>query len=32
MSKVFSDNWMHDQGFFDSVNDEEEELKIEFIK
>ena len=31
MSKVFSDNWMNDQGFFDSVN-LEEELKIEFIK
>ncbi|MBF4471570.1 MULTISPECIES: PLP-dependent cysteine synthase family protein [Flavobacterium] len=31
MSKVFSDDWMNDQGFFDSVN-EEEEQKIEFIK
>ena len=31
MSKVFSDTWMNDQGFFDSIN-AEEELKIEFIK
>ncbi|MDR6967410.1 cystathionine beta-synthase [Flavobacterium arsenatis] len=31
MSKVFSDEWMHDQGFFDSVNAEEAQ-KIEFIK
>ncbi|CAN1562732.1 CysK Cysteine synthase [Flavobacteriaceae bacterium] len=31
MSKVFSDEWMSDQGFFDSIN-EEEEQKIEFIK
>jgi cystathionine beta-synthase len=31
MSKVFSDEWMNDQGFFDSIN-EEEEQKIEFIK
>lgn len=31
MSKVFSDEWMSDQGFFDSVN-EEEVQKIEFIK
>ncbi|WP_035694398.1 PLP-dependent cysteine synthase family protein [Flavobacterium soli] len=31
MSKVFSDEWMHDQGFFDSVNAEEVQ-KIEFIK
>lgn len=31
MSKVFSDEWMNDQGFFDSVN-EEEVQKIEFIK
>jgi len=31
MSKVFSDDWMSDQGFFDSVN-VEEALKIEFIK
>lgn len=31
MSKVFSDDWMNDQGFFDSVN-EEEEQKIEFVK
>jgi cystathionine beta-synthase len=23
MSKVFSDEWMHEQGFFDSVNEEE---------
>ncbi|TCN52124.1 cysteine synthase family protein [Flavobacterium circumlabens] len=31
MSKVFSDEWMNEQGFFDSVN-EEEVQKIEFIK
>lgn len=31
MSKVFSDDWMNDQGFFDSVNMEETQ-KIEFIK
>ena len=31
MSKVFSDDWMNDQGFFDSIN-EEEAQKIEFIK
>ncbi|MGQ7947407.1 PLP-dependent cysteine synthase family protein [Flavobacterium sp. WC2509] len=31
MSKVFSDDWMNDQGFFDSIN-EEEVQKIEFIK
>lgn len=31
MSKVFSDEWMHEQGFFDSVNAEEAQ-KIEFIK
>ncbi|RXR31233.1 cysteine synthase family protein [Flavobacterium piscinae] len=31
MSKVFSDDWMNDQGFFDSVNMEEVQ-KIEFIK
>jgi len=31
MSKVFSDEWMNDQGFFDSIN-EEEVQKIEFIK
>jgi cystathionine beta-synthase len=31
MSKVFSDDWMKEQGFFDSVNIEEEQ-KIEFIK
>ena len=31
MSKVFSDEWMNDQGFFDSVNMEEVQ-KIEFIK
>lgn len=30
MSKVFNDEWMHSQGFFDSVNAEEQ--KIEFIK
>ena len=31
MSKVFSDDWMKEQGFFDSVN-VEETLKIEYIK
>lgn len=31
MSKVFSDEWMSEQGFFDSVNFEEAE-KIEYIK
>jgi len=31
MSKVFSDDWMEEQGFFDSVNAEEAQ-KIEFIK
>lgn len=31
MSKIFSDDWMNDQGFFDSVNIEEAQ-KIEFIK
>jgi cystathionine beta-synthase len=31
MSKVFSDEWMNEQGFFDSVNTEEAQ-KIEFIK
>lgn len=31
MSKVFSDEWMGEQGFFDSINLEEAQ-KIEFIK
>lgn len=31
MSKVFNDEWMRDQGFFDSVNLEEVQ-KIEYIK
>ena len=31
MSKVFSDDWMNEQGFFDSVN-QDEALKIEIIK
>ncbi|UGS22523.1 PLP-dependent cysteine synthase family protein [Flavobacterium channae] len=31
MSKVFSNDWMNEQGFFDSVN-QEEALKIEIIK
>ncbi len=31
MSKVFSDEWMGEQGFFDSVNAEEAQ-KVEFIK
>jgi cystathionine beta-synthase len=31
ISKVFSDDWMNEQGFFDSVN-QEDALKIEIIK
>lgn len=31
MSKIFSDDWMNEQGFFDSIN-EEEVQKIEMIK
>ncbi|WP_396194210.1 PLP-dependent cysteine synthase family protein [Flavobacterium sp.] len=31
MSKVFSDDWMNEQGFFDSINVEEAQ-KVEFIK
>jgi cystathionine beta-synthase len=31
MSKVFSDEWMSEQGFFDSINVEDAE-KIEIIK
>ena len=31
MSKVFSDDWMSEQGFFDSIN-QEAALKIEIIK
>ena len=31
MSKIYSDEWMEEQGFFDSVNAEEAQ-KIEFIK
>ncbi len=31
MSKVFSDDWMSEQGFFDSVNVEQQQ-KVEFIK
>ena len=31
MSKVFSDDWMNEQGFFDTIN-QEEALKIEIIK
>lgn len=31
MSKVFSDDWMNEQGFFDSINVEEVQ-KVEFIK
>ncbi|HEX8577377.1 MAG TPA: cysteine synthase family protein [Flavobacterium sp.] len=31
MSKIFNDEWMEEQGFFDSVN-EENVQKIEFIK
>ena len=31
MSKIYSDEWMNDQGFFDSINSEEER-KIEYIR
>ena len=31
MSKIYSDEWMSEQGFFDSVNSEESQ-KIEIIK
>jgi len=31
MSKVFSDEWMNEQGFFDAINAEDEQ-KIEFVK
>ncbi len=31
MSKIYSDDWMNDQGFFDSINSEEER-KIEYIR
>lgn len=31
MSKIYSDDWMSNQGFFDSVNSEEER-RIEYIK
>jgi len=31
MRKVFSDDWMNEQGFFDTINIEEKQ-KIEFIK
>jgi cystathionine beta-synthase len=31
MSKVFSDDWMNEQGFFDSINVEEAQ-QVEFIK
>ncbi|UNY98000.1 cysteine synthase family protein [Zhouia spongiae] len=31
MSKIYSDDWMNDQGFFDSVNSDEER-KIEHVK
>jgi cystathionine beta-synthase len=31
MSKIFSDDWMNEQGFFDSIKTEEAQ-KIEFIK
>lgn len=31
MSKVFSDDWMSEQGFFDSIN-EEQVQKVEFVK
>lgn len=31
MSKIYSDDWMNDQGFFD-IESQEEEKKIQFIK
>lgn len=31
MSKIYSDDWMRDQGFFDSINSEEER-KIDYIR
>jgi cystathionine beta-synthase len=31
MSKVFSDDWMNEQGFFDTINSEDAQ-KIEFLK
>lgn len=31
MSKIYSDDWMREQGFFDSINSDEE-VKIEHIK
>jgi len=31
MSKIFSDDWMSEQGFFDSINIEQAQ-QIEFIK
>ena len=31
MSKVFSDEWMNEQGFIDSINQEEAQ-KIQFVK
>ena len=31
MSKIYSDKWMHDQGFFDSIN-EESAVNIQYIK
>ena len=31
MSKVFSDDWMNEQGFFDSINAEDAQ-KVEIIK
>jgi cystathionine beta-synthase len=31
MSKIYSDKWMNEQGFFDSINEEALE-SIEFIK
>jgi len=30
MSKIYSDDWMNEQGFFDSINSEEVQ-KIEII-
>ena len=31
MSKVYSDDWMNEQGFFDAVNSEQEQ-DIQYVK
>jgi cystathionine beta-synthase len=33
MSKIYSDAWMNDQGFFDSLHEQEETVQsIQYIK